>query len=147
MTPTATATARRAPATSPRPAPPGPRRPPLRVVEPARRGLPAGARAVHRSTMWVSVLLVVASLLAVVVGDAMVADGQVRMAANQTALSAATQTQKSLQVTVAQKAAPPVVVAQAESHGLVAPSTVVDLPQVPLNVPLPVPDTAAPPTR
>jgi hypothetical protein len=97
--------------------------------------------------MWVSVLLVVASLLAVVVGDAMVADGQVRMAANQTALSAATQTQKSLQVTVAQKAAPPVVVAQAESHGLVAPSTVVDLPQVPLNVPLPVPDTAAPPTR
>ena len=32
-------------------------------------------------------------------------------------------------------AAPPVVVAQAESQGLVAPTTVVDLPQVPLNVP------------
>jgi hypothetical protein len=36
------------------------------------------------------------------------------------------------------------VVAQAESQGLVAPTTVVDLPQVPLNVPLPVPQTAAP---
>jgi type II secretory pathway pseudopilin PulG len=94
--------------------------------------------------MWMSVLLVVGSLLAVVVGDAMITDGQVRLTATQSQVAAAVTAQKAYQVAVAQLAAPPVVVAQAESQGLVAPTTVVDLPQVPLNVPLPVPQTAAP---
>jgi hypothetical protein len=94
--------------------------------------------------MWVSGALIVASLLSVVVGDAMIAQGQVRLASTQNEVSAAITAQKTYQVAVAQKAAPPVVVAEAESQGLVAPSTVVDLPQVPLDVPLPVPNTAAP---
>ena len=50
--------------------------------------------------------------------------------------------QKGLQVEVAGKAAPPVVVQKAKSQGLVASPQVVYLPQVPLNVPLPVPQTA-----
>ena len=136
MAPAGTATARRAPA--PRPAPSAPRRPPLRLFEPAPRRRP-GTRGVQRSTMWLSGLLIVGSLLAVVVGDAFVTQGQVRLSTTQSALVAAQATQKSLQVAVAMKAAPPVVVSQAKSEGLVAATQVVYLPQVPLNVPLPSP--------
>ncbi len=89
-----------------------------------------------------SAALVVGSLLAVVVGDAVVSEGQVRLTATQSQLAAATVAQKGLQVSVAEKAAPPVVVAQAKKAGLVAPPVVVYLPHVPLNVPLPVPQTA-----
>jgi hypothetical protein len=97
--------------------------------------------------MWVSGLLVVGSLVAVVVGDAMITQGQVRLSATQAEIAAAITTQKSLQVSVAEKAAPPVVVKEAKSQGLVAPSQVVYLPRVNLNVPLPVPQvTPAPPT-
>jgi hypothetical protein len=93
--------------------------------------------------MWLSGLLIVGSLLAVVVGDAFVTQGQVRLSTTQRALAAAVATQKTLQVAVAWKAAPPVVVSQARSQGLVAADQVVDLPQVPLNVPLPPPTIVA----
>jgi hypothetical protein len=89
--------------------------------------------------MWLSGLLIAASLLAVVVGDALLTQGQVRLATTQRALVAAQGTQKTLQTALAQKAAPPVVVAHSKSQGLVAASQVVNLPQVPLNVPLPPP--------
>jgi hypothetical protein len=89
--------------------------------------------------MWVSGLLIVGSLLAVVVGDALVTEGQVRLSTTQQNLAAAMASQKTLQLAVAQKAAPPVVVSQARGQGLVAASQVVDLPQVPLDVPLPPP--------
>jgi hypothetical protein len=139
MTPAGTATARRAPVRPhPRPAPSAPRRPPLRLFEPAPRRRP-GTRAVRRSTMWLSGLLIVGSLLAVVVGDAFVTQGQVRLSTTQRALVAAEGVQKTLQVAVAGKAAPPVVVSQAKSQGLVAATQVVYLPQVPLDVPLPPP--------
>ena len=139
MAPPASATARRAPSrATPRPAPSGPRRPPLRLFEPAPRRKPGG-RTVQRSTMWLSGLLIVGSLLAVVVGDALVTQGQVRLSTTQRALVSAEATQKSLQTAVAWKAAPPVVVSQAKSQGLVAASQVVYLPQVPLDVPLPPP--------
>jgi hypothetical protein len=92
--------------------------------------------------MWLSALLVIGSLLAVVAGDTMMAEGQVRLSSTQQALAAATVIEKQDQVAVAQKAAPPVVVRQAESQGLVVPTQVVYLPQVPLSVPLPVPQTA-----
>jgi len=72
----------------------------------------------------------------------MVAQGQVRMANTQMAISAAQVNQKSMQVEVAQLSAAPRVVAEGLADGLVAPPTVVDLPQVPLNVPLPAPQTA-----
>jgi hypothetical protein len=140
MPPPATAAARR-PSPRPRAAPPLRRRPPLAVIErlPRRQ---AAVGAIRRSTMWVSVLLIVGSLLAVVVGDALVTQGQVSLSNVDTAVAAAQLVQKSDQVEVAEKSAPPVVVAQAKSQGLVAPSTVVYLPQVPLDVPLPVPQTA-----
>jgi hypothetical protein len=138
------ATARRAIVrAAPRPASP---RPPLQVFEPTPRPKPA-RRSVRRPTMWVAGLLVVGSLLAVVVGDAMISDGQVRLTATQGQIAAATTAQKALQVNVASIAAPPVVVSQAESAGMVAPAQVVYLPRVPLNVPLPVPQlTAQPPS-
>jgi hypothetical protein len=92
--------------------------------------------------MWLSGVLVVGSLLSVVVGDALLADGQVRLSAIQGAVASATVQQKAAQVAVAEKAAPPVVVSQAKRQGLVVPSVVVYLPQVPLDVPLPIPQTA-----
>ncbi|HEX3982008.1 MAG TPA: hypothetical protein VHW93_12310 [Acidimicrobiales bacterium] len=89
--------------------------------------------------MWASGLLIVGSLLAVVVGDAQVAQGQVHLSAMQQELASAVATQKSLQSDVAWKAAPPLVVSQAEGEGLVAATQVVYLPEVSLRVPLPAP--------
>ena len=89
--------------------------------------------------MWISGLLVVGSLLAVVVGDAFITQGQVRLSSTERALASAEADQKTLQLAVAGKAAPPVVVSQAKRQGLVAASQVVSLPQVPLGVPLPPP--------
>ncbi len=142
--PAGTAARRSAARTAPRGAPSGLRRPQLRIFEPAPRSR-SGSRVLRRSSVWLSGLLVVGSLVGVVLGDAMVTEGQVRLTNTQSQLSAAVAVQKSLQVAVAEKAAPPVVVSQAESQGLVAPSQVVDLPQVPLNVPLPVPNTGPAP--
>jgi cell division protein FtsL len=137
--PAAPAAARRATA-APQPRP-STRRPPLRVFEPeprrsSRRGLS------RRGHVWVGVALVVASLLAVVVADAMVAQGQVRLASIQSKIDGQLAIQKTAQSDVAQLAAPARIVGQAIVQGSVAPAQVVDLPQVPLNVPLPVPDTS-----
>jgi hypothetical protein len=92
--------------------------------------------------MWFSAVLVVGSLLAVVFGDALVSEGQVRLAAVQQQLQGATNVQKNYQVDVAQKSAPDLVVSEAEKAGLKASPKVGYLPYVPLNVPLPVPQTA-----
>jgi len=143
MAPPSTATARRAPA-----APqsrPATRRPPLRIFQPEpRRGARKGRAA--RAHVWMAVALVVGSLLFVVVGDAMVAQDQVRLSNLQGAIASAQATQKSMQTEVAQLAAPDRVVAQGIALGLTAPAQVVNLPQVPLDVPLPVPQTSSAPT-
>jgi hypothetical protein len=89
--------------------------------------------------MWMSGLLIAGSLLAVVVGDALLTQGQVRLAATQRALVSAQAIEKSRQTDLAKKAAPPTVVSHAKSQGLVAASQVVNVGQVPLNVPLPPP--------
>ncbi len=139
MAPPASGTARRATA-APQPKP-ATRRPALRVFEPQPRR--SGRRSLsRRGHLWLATLLVLGSLLAVVVGDTMVTQGQVRMADLQTQIAAQQATQKSMQVEVAQLAAPDRVVAQGIALGLTAPAQVEDLPEVPLNVPLPVPDTA-----
>jgi hypothetical protein len=146
MAPPVASTARRAPARSaPSSLPSGSPRPPLRVFEPAPRRR-SSTRPIRGTTMSVVGLLVVGSLLAVVVGDALITEGQIRLSKTQREVAAAIATQKSLQVAVAEKAAPPVVVKQAKSEGLVAPNQVVYLPRVRLDVPLPVPHTTpAPP--
>ena len=118
-----------------------PRRPPLRVFTPEpRRSVRRGLS--RRGHVWLGVAMVVGSLLLVVVADAMVAQGQVRMAAIQSKINDQITIQKSAQSEVAQLAAPDRVVAQGINYGLIAPAQVVNLPQVPLNVPLPVPDTS-----
>jgi len=139
MAPPPAATARRATA-APQPRPPA-RRPPLRVFEPeprrsARRGLS------RRGHVWAGAALVVASLLAVVVADAMVAQGQVRLTAVEAKIDGQLAIEKAAQTEVAQLAAPARLVGQGIILGLTAPAQVVDLPQVPLNVPLPAPDTS-----
>src|ERR1019366_95987 len=99
--PPAPAPARRAPARAhPRPAPQAPKRPSLRIFEPAPRRK-RGIRAIRRPEMWLSGILVVASLLAVVVGDALITQGQIRLSATQQAVAAATIEQKTAQVNVA----------------------------------------------
>ena len=139
MAPPSSATARRAAAPQPRPTS---RRPALRVVQPERRrGIRAGGS--RRAPVWLAIGMVVGSLLVVVVGDTMVAQGQVRLAKIQTAIAAQQATQKSMQTEVAQLAAPDRIVAQAVAHGLTAPAQVLNLPEVPLDVPLPMPDTSA----
>ncbi len=134
---TSTAAARRQ-AVRTDPAPSGPRRPPLRLFEPAPR---RRARARRRPTVLVAGVLVVGSLLSVVVADDLVAQEQVAVATAQSRLAAAETLQKQLQVTVAQQSAPQIVVSEGKQMGLVAPPQVIDIPNVPLNVALPAPVT------
>jgi hypothetical protein len=98
----------------------------------------------------VSIALVAGSLFAVVAGDDLVTQGQIRLSGIQRQIAAATATEKSEQVAVAQLAAPTRVVRMAETQdGLVTTPSVIDLPEVPLDVPLPAPATGPPasPTR
>ena len=138
MAPPATGAARRATA-APHPRP-STRRPALQVFEPQPRRS-SRRHLSRRGHLWLAALLVVGSLLAVVVGDTMVAQGQVRLADLQAKITTQQAIQKAAQTEVAQLAAPERVVAQGILLGLTAPAQVVDLPQVPLNVPLPVPVT------
>ena len=142
MAPSSTGAARRATAPQPRPTT---RRPALRVFEPAPRRSTRRHRS--RGANVLAAALVVGSLLAVVVGDNLVAEGQVRLANVQRQIVVEQTTQKSMQTEVAQLAAPDRLVAQAIALGSTAPAGVVDLPQVPLDVPLPTPRTTAPPAR
>jgi hypothetical protein len=93
----------------------------------------------------VSIALVAGSLLAVVAGDDLVTQGQIRLSSIESRVASATASQKSAQVTVAQLAAPTRVVSMAETQdGYVAPPQVIYLPEVPLDVPLPAPQTGPP---
>ncbi len=136
--PSASGAARRAVAPQPRPSS---RRPSLRVVQPERRRRSRRGRS-SRVQLGLAAGLVVGSLLAVVVGDAMVAQDQVRLADIQSSIATQQATQKTMQTEVAQLAAPDRVVAQGIALGLTAPAQVLNLPEVPLNVPLPAPQTA-----
>jgi hypothetical protein len=138
MAPPSTGTARRTAAAPQRR--PSTRRTPLRVFEPEPRRSPRRKRS-RNFHVWLSVTIVVASLLVVVIGDAMVAQGQVRMANTQMAIAAAQDNQKSMQVEVAQLSAAPRLVAKALADGQVATGSVQDLPYTSLEVPLPAPLT------
>jgi len=138
MAPPSTGAARRAAAPQPRPSV---RRPPLRVFQPEPRRRTRRGH-IRRAPVWLAVSLIVGSLLAVVVGDTLVAQDQVRLSRLQSAIGSAQAAQKTMQTEVAQLAAPDRVVQQGIALGLTAPAQVVNLPEVPLNVALPVPDTA-----
>ncbi|HVB91609.1 MAG TPA: hypothetical protein VND70_05860 [Acidimicrobiales bacterium] len=93
-----------------------------------------------------SVAVVVGALLTVVVGHALLAEGQVRMAAVQHQLTLEQSTNRENQLLVSQLETPSRIVstALAQLH-MVHPPQVVQLPYVPLTTPLPTPKVAAAP--
>ena len=93
-----------------------------------------------------SVSLVVAALLAVVVAQAMLANGQVRLSSLQHELSLEQGAHRQAELAVSELETPSRIVATATGLGMVRPANVVELPYVSLAVPLPAPKvTPAPP--
>ncbi len=87
-----------------------------------------------------SVSMVVAALLAVVVGQALLANGQVRLAALQHQLTLEQSAHRQAELTDAKLETPSRIVADATTQlHMVAPASVVELPYVSLSVPLPTP--------
>jgi hypothetical protein len=131
----APAPARQAPA--PRPA----RQAPLRVVGSAPR------RARRRLLRLGALLLLTASLLAVVFGHAMLAQEQIKLSTAQSTLSAAQALHRQLLLSVAEAETPSRIVAAAEALHMVQPTHVQQLPSVPLSTPTTTaPATTADPT-
>jgi len=121
---------------------PSTRRAPLRVVPTGtRRGIRGGRTAAGRGRLLtiLSVSMVVAALLAVVVGQALLANGQVRLSALHHQLTMEQSSHSQAELAVAQLETPTRIVAAATKGGLVAQSNVIELPYVSLSVPLPTP--------
>jgi hypothetical protein len=83
--------------------------------------------------------MVVAALLAVVVGQALLANGQVRLAALQHQLTLEQSAHRASELAVAKLETPPRIVADATSQLHMVAASVVELPYVSLSVPLPTP--------
>jgi hypothetical protein len=86
-----------------------------------------------------SVSIVVAALLAVVVAQALLATGQVRMSTLQHELTLEQAAHRQAELAVAQLETPARIVAAATGEGMIRPANVVELPYVSLSVPLPTP--------
>ena len=95
-----------------------------------------------------SVAIVVAALLAVVVGQAILANGQVRLATLQHQLTMEQSAHRQAELAVSQLETPSRIVSAASGQlHMVRPASVVELPYVSLSVPLPTPKvTPAPAT-
>lgn len=120
------------------------RRAPLRVVpsKSRRRNRVANRRLVNT----VSISIVVAALLAVVVAQAFLTNGQVKLSRLQNQLTLEQSAHRQAELAVAGLETPSRIVAAASGQGMVRPSTVTELPYVSLSVPLPTPKvTPAPP--
>lgn len=76
------------------------------------------------------------ALLAVVVAHSVLAEGQVRLTGEQSQLATEQAIHRQLLATVAQAEDPATIVAEAKTLGLVPPSSVTQLPAVPLGSPL-----------
>jgi hypothetical protein len=92
----------------------------------------------------VGVCLVVGALLAAVVGQALLANGQVRLSTLQDQLSLEQAVHRQNELSVAQLETPARIVAAASNQGMVG-STVTELPYVPLTVPLATPQVTPAP--
>jgi hypothetical protein len=119
------------------------RRAPLRVVPTrSRRGIRGGRAGAGRGK-WltvISVSMVVAALLAVVVGQAFLANGQVRLSALQHQLTMEQSAHRQAELAVSQLETPARIVGAASGQlHMVRPDSVVELPYVSLSVPLPTP--------
>ena len=117
------------------------RRPPLHVVPSRRRD---GVR--RRIVRYLPAIMVVLALLVVVAGQAILADGQVRMAGLDQQLQAV-QARHSAQVEkVSNLETPSRIVRDATANGkMTRPSHVTQLPYVPLNIPLATPNVTPAP--
>jgi cell division protein FtsL len=118
-----------------------PRRPSLRVVR-SRSGKPTQR---GRMIEIVALVLVVASLLAVVIGQAVLANDQVQMSALQHELSLEQSTHRQAELQVATLETPQRIVGDATKAGMVRPPVVTELPYVPLNTPIATPNVTAAP--
>jgi hypothetical protein len=137
MVPPTSSAARNAPSSRPtHQSGAAPRRPPLRVVPTPREG----ARR-RRVLNYVALAFVVMSLLAVVVGQAMLASGQVRLSAVEQKLAVAEGLHRQQELAVAKLETPSRIVGEAlgQLH-LVSPGQPVQLPHVSLTKPLPTPN-------
>ncbi len=112
------------------------RRPPLHVVPSRRRD---GVRS--RIVRYLPAIMVVLALLVVVVGQAVLADGQVRMAGLDQQLQAAQARHSAQEERVSKLETPSRIVSDATANGkMTRPSHVTQLPYVPLNTPLATPN-------
>ena len=91
-------------------------------------------------TTLVAVGLVVAALLSVVVGQAMVANGQVRLSAIEHKLTMEQATHRQIELQVSQGETPARIVGAASGRlHMIHPSLVTELPYVPLTTPIATP--------
>ncbi|HXW38509.1 MAG TPA: hypothetical protein VEJ44_02350 [Acidimicrobiales bacterium] len=104
-------------------------KPPLRVVAPR-------SRRNGRLLRVVAAALVVGSLLGVVVGHSLLAQGQVRLTSEQGDLAVVQALNRQLLASVAAAENPAQIIAEAKKLNLVRPSTVTQLPAVPLDSPI-----------
>ncbi len=120
------------------------RRPGLEVVPRSE----ARRRRIRRGRLIdiVAVCLVLTALLAVVIGQAMLANGQVRLAGLQQELALEQASHRQQELTVAELETPARIVAAASGQLHMIHQSVVELPYVSLSTPLPAPKVApAPP--
>jgi hypothetical protein len=115
------------------------RRPSLRIVR-SRSGKPTKRGRVIEI---VALVLVVGSLLAVVIGQALLANDQVQMSALQHELSLEQSTHRQAELQVATLETPQRIVGDATKAGLVHPPQVIELPYVPLNAAIATPNVTA----
>jgi cell division protein FtsL len=118
-----------------------PRRPSLRLVR-SRSGKPTQR---GRILEIIALVLVVGSLLAVVIGQAVLANDQVQISALQHQLSLEQSTHRQAELQVANLETPQRIVGDATKAGMVRPAQVNELPYVPLNTPIATPNVTAAP--
>jgi cell division protein FtsL len=112
------------------------RRPPLHVVPSRRRD---GVRS--RIVRYLPAIMVVLALLVVVAGQAILADGQVRMTGLEQQLQAAQARHSAQEERVFKLETPSRIVSDATANGkMTRPGHVTQLPYVPLNTPLATPN-------
>jgi hypothetical protein len=135
MAPSSAGTIRRVASSRAEPTRADPARPPLKVVTP-RRGIARRSRIV----VYLPAVTVVLALLIVVAGQALLANGQVRMAGLDQQLQVAQAHHSQRELSVSRLETPSRIVGDATgSLGLTHPTQVIQIPSVPLNTPLPTP--------
>jgi hypothetical protein len=149
MAPPSAATAAPARRVGRRAAAPTPRRAPLRLI-PGRSGSRTRQRRApgshSRLLNIVAISFVVTALLAVVVSQALLANGQVRLSSLQHELALEQSAHRQSELAVAQLETPSRIVAAASGQlHMVRPANIVELPYVSLSVPLPTPKVTAAP--